>query len=108
MLSRIVQAIVYAAVRAYFDAVRDAKLAHEELATPVDHSRGDRFRDAVNRLRESNADASHSQPVNPPPGSGGFYGDYLPTDTIGGDDHATSDATTRVVDRGPVGGGGIA
>ena len=67
MLQRIIHAIVYAAIRAYFDAVRDAKLAHEEQPTDIDRARADRFRAAVGKLRTGNADAGDTGPVNSAP-----------------------------------------
>lgn len=63
MLQRIIHAIVYAAIRAYFDAVRDAKLYQEEVVTDVDRRRAAAFRTAVDRVRESDADPSNPQPA---------------------------------------------
>ena len=107
MLQRIIHAIVYAAIRAYFDAVRDAKLYHEEQPTDADRARADRFRAAVERVRSSNANPSNTGPVDSPSNRCPHEGtDFCPHKQRHGEADGTG--ARRVVDRQPDSDGGIA
>lgn len=106
MLQRIIYAIVYAAIRAYLDAVRDSKLYQEEVVTDADRRRAAAFRAAVDRVRESNADASNSESAHTTPDCGTCCGpDFCPH--VQRHDEADGTGPRRVVDRQPNGSGGI-
>jgi hypothetical protein len=104
MLQRIIHTIVYAAIRAYFDAVRDARLFQEEQPTDSDRARADRFRAAVERVRTSDADTRNTGPINSPSNSCPYDGtDLCPHNQR--HDHSDGTGPRRVVDSQPNGDG---
>ena len=104
MLQRFIHTIVYAAIRAYLDAVRDAKLYQEEVPTDVDRARADSFRNAVNRMRKGDQDPGGTRHDDTPPSSEAFYGNDLRPHS---QRHDAADGTggRRVVDSKSIGSG---
>ena len=104
MLQRFIHTIVYAAIRAYLDAVRDAKLYQEEVPTDVDRARADAFRAAVNRVRKGDPDPSDTGHDDTAPSGEAFYGNDLRPHS---QRHDATDGTgsRRVVDSKSIGSG---